>query len=590
MITSIVRPFLRSRASTPWVLAAVLLSISSHAFAFATFTVGGDASCNFSTLQDAINASTDPEGNSLFIARDVTYSSQHVLVNGQKINFLGGYETCDGTEAGEPIQITGTSGHSVFEIEGDSAVYLANLDISGGDLDGSHKGGGIYFGGIGSLELASVWVHGNRAGYGGGIDMSPSGTATLTLLSTAISLNTASGQGGGIRLEGFSTLVADASNYITFNAAEGTDDIGFGGGIEMIGPAHAYINANLNNNTAIYGGGIAALAAGDSTVTVNLYNQGILYNNLATVGGGVYLESSQQGAVATLCANDFAIDNNTAAIGAAIYGNDDGGIGASVLLNDDTCLTPLAPIPQVTCATGPFCNEIANNVATDMTGAVIQIGRSGSMSADRTLMRANQGESLIGFFADADSTPGGYSVRLHNSLLTGNIASGDLIDARGGATGNQLIVDTSTIADNQIGAAEVIMADLNFAEVTNSIVYQPDKQTIHFTGPAADLTALYVLTNDTSSLAGGIGILQGTPAFVDSANGDYHLLRGSPGVDVAPEIDDVDLDGNPRSVDLLDIANDFGPSDLGAYEIQTQLPPPTCAVADTIYCNGFEDP
>ncbi len=120
MITSIIRPLPRSRASTPWVLAAVLLSISSPAFAFATFTVGGDASCNFDNLQDAINASTDPEANSLFIARNVTYSSQHVLVNGQKINFLGGYETCDGVVAGELIQITGTSGHSVFEIEGET--------------------------------------------------------------------------------------------------------------------------------------------------------------------------------------------------------------------------------------------------------------------------------------------------------------------------------------------------------------------------------------------------------------------------------------------------------------------------------------
>jgi hypothetical protein len=102
------------------------------------------------------------------------------------------------------------------------------------------------------------------------------------------------------------------------------------------------------------------------------------------------------------------------------------------------------------------------------------------------------------------------------------------------------------------------------------------------------MTAQYILTNDTIPFTGHAGIIDGAPQFVDAANAHYHLLRTSPGVDYAPAIDGVDLDGNPRSVDLADIGNGDGWLDVGAFEIQDQLPPASCAVADTIYCSGFE--
>jgi hypothetical protein len=96
-----------------------------------------------------------------------------------------------------------------------------------------------------------------------------------------------------------------------------------------------------------------------------------------------------------------------------------------------------------------------------------------------------------------------------------------------------------------------------------------------------------VLTNDTIPLTGYDGIVDGVPAFVDAANGDYHLERSSPGVDMAPAADGVDRDGNPRTLDLFDVPDQWGPLDVGAYEIQTQASGP-CSAPDTIYCNGFD--
>ena len=81
--------------------------------------------------------------------------------------------------------------------------------------------------------------------------------------------------------------------------------------------------------------------------------------------------------------------------------------------------------------------------------------------------------------------------------------------------------------------------------------------------------------------------VDGAPQFVDAANGDYHQALTSPGVDFAPANDGVDLDGNPRTLDLTDVVNQWGPLDVGAYEIQAGKII-GCSVADTIFCDGFD--
>jgi hypothetical protein len=585
--SSVFRINLGKRAIASWLAAIALACVSTQAFAFKLFTVGGDA-CSFTSIQDAINAATDSDGNSILVARNFTYSNQHLVISDRNINILGGLETCDGSVYGAPIQITGEAGHSVIEIEGNSQVYLSNLDISGADLDGSHKGGGIYFGGSGSLELAGVSVHDNRAGYGGGIDMSPSAASTLTLISSVISANTASGQGGGIRLEGPSTLNSDTNTFITGNVATGQDDIGFGGGIEMVGPAVANINSNLNNNTATYGGGIAALASGSSNTQVNLYttsaNVTALYGNHATAtGGGIYLKSSNTGATASFCANNFVVDANTATNGAAIYADEDSGHGSAVYLNSSLCLPPSG---SVACTTGPLCNEIADNIASDAGSATVLIQSNGSLFANRFAARRNQAGRLMELIADTAIG----SMVLDECLLTDNSLTSNLLWGAGAASDTVLFLHNCTVSHNGLGSTDpVIYADVTRLEITDSIIDQPSQvQTYAFTGIADNLFTQYVLTNNTSAFGAGIGIMQGTPVFVDATNGDYHQQRTSPGVDVAPAVDGVDLDGNPRTVDLLDITNLFGPADLGAYEIQTQLPPSACTVSDTIFCNGFE--
>ncbi|HEV7490927.1 MAG TPA: hypothetical protein VGO25_08985, partial [Rhodanobacteraceae bacterium] len=391
-------------------------------------------------------------------------------------------------------------------------------------------------------------------------------------------------------------------NYISQNTALGQDsDGGYGGGIEVLGPAVANFSSVLALNTAPNGGGIAAIATENGPATVNVYttdpNSPVsIYGNIATGwGGGIYLRpyiGNQNDA--RLCMNDFALDANTASDGSALYLWHDGYLGAVAYLNTPSECTP-AP-DAVACAPGTACNEMNDNVTqledgTPTDGSTVRVMLDGAFSASRFAARRNNshGGNLIEFFAESGVSIGRDYVRLHDCVLADNIVGDHLLNGEQDGNGTQMILDTCTVANNQLsgGAAmAVIGADVNFIEVTNSIVYQPDHEVVEFHGAPGDLTSEYVLTNSAASLSGGFGIVEGTPAFVDVANGDYHLVRTSPGVDMAPVLGDVDLDGNPRAVDLLDIPNGWGTMDVGAYEIQTQIG--TCAISDTIFCNGFD--
>jgi len=584
--------------------AAALLASTAFAAAprapdgFIVYKVGGGADCPYHAIQDAVDAAAGhPGADFVWIATDQDYADQHVVVTDQDVIIEGGFTDCeDNDPALDQTTLNGTSGHSVFEIEGTSNVYLGNMVITGAVMDASHSGGGIYFGGQGSLTLYADWVFANQAGYGGGIDVSPSGPTTLEIRASTVSANTALVSGGGIRIEGPTTLTTphaagEYNIYIAQNAALGQGDVGYGGGVEVLGPAVANLSAVVDLNSAPYGGGIAALASQNGAAAVNLFTTDpgapvTLYGNVASgSGGGVFLKPHADSAHDTkLCAQDFAIDANTAVDGAAIYADKDDSFGSIAFLNS-ACDPPAG---AVACAAGSACNEMLDNVTQDPSGATVLIQSDGAFSANRFTARRNTAGNLIYFFADTVDDSGGNYVHLRDCVIADNTIGGNLIAAGGGAGGTDVSVDTCTIANNAMGDLfYVIAVQTNFGELTNSIVYQPNQPSVAFFGTAGDFTAGYVLTNDTIPLTGYDGIVDGVPAFVDAVDGDYHLQRSSPGVDMAPAIDGVDRDGNPRTLDLFDVPDQWGPLDVGAYEIETQAAGP-CSAADTIYCNGFE--
>jgi predicted outer membrane repeat protein len=277
------------------------------------------------------------------ITREHTYTSQHLTVtgNGKLLTLQGEADgvTCyqlahclpvggchaDTTQPLVTIDGSNTAGH-VLTITGNSAITLRDLTITRGSADASVGGGGIQFNGIGWLYLDTSTVSLNYAGYGGGINVNGNGgLATLTLgPNSLVTSNVAQHDGGGVRLTGQARLFAlQPQTLIGYNQAPN----GYGGGIEVVGPARADIGSpGYNGVPAIYfnsansGAGIAVIDNGSGEAVLREFATSasqptaISNNTASSHGGGIFVTGQ-----ADACLFAPYIANNIAEDGAAVY-------------------------------------------------------------------------------------------------------------------------------------------------------------------------------------------------------------------------------------------------------------------------------
>ena len=594
--------------------------------------VASDSNCTDNDIQsaiDAIAASSTQCPATINITREHTYTAQHLTISntGKAINIVGqgdgvrcstSASICIGGPCYTTPQVTisgsGHSGDSVLHIDGNNYVTLKYLTISFGSLASNQGGGGIYFNGSGSLKLDTSVVSFNTAGYGGGIDFIGSGgDAALTLLpNTLILSNTALVDGGGVRMEGSSRFFAlQDQTMIAFNHAAS----GHGGGLDVIAPARADVGSSgynslgvIYDNDAAYGGGVSVNDGGNNGTSdavarffsTNAQKPVRISGNTATVqGGAMYLKPyinvfpGNTYTFAEACLFDFRIDDNNAPDGGAVYLDYDPSVGqdlGSTLAISPTQLDdqqngcgPESPavLGAVACAPGTGCNEISANTAVDNSnqpsGAIVAIQRS-FLDAHRLTMRNNVAVNAID--AGLSQNYYGGSVFLNNCLIVDNHTQNELVGVRDAYAASVGLYDC-TFAGNTIDNAYVLVSNSDFV-LKRSIVDQPGHLTYDHLG--GTLSAQYLLTSDTTGLGSGM-LQQGAPQFVNAAQGDYHLMPTSLGVDFAPAVGGVDLDGKPRDVDLVQATNDYGPRDLGAFERQSWF---GCGAGDTLFCNGFE--
>ncbi|MEO5625003.1 MAG: hypothetical protein ABIQ70_03200 [Dokdonella sp.] len=587
-------------------LAGFLLIGTHVALASCLRYVGDTASdpqCTDNDIQSAIN-NVDCPNSLIVITGEHTYTVQHLDINGKSVTLKGTDNACGLFFEPPPptsprIRISGAghAGDSVLHVHGDSDVTLQYLSIESGNNLGGY-GGGIQFAGTGSLVLDTTTIKNNMADYGGGINFTGSGgTAVLTLDAySQIISNSAAGSGGGIRIDGQSFLSATHdSTLIALNHAPN----GYGGGLNVVGPAHADIGSPglgvgiVYSNDAKYGGGIAITSSGDNDAKVNLFTTDplrpvrITDNSASSSGGAIYMKGhvgtigSFTYSKAILCALDFRIDNNSAAEGSAIHANSDSNptfaSGSLVVLNGCTDL----PSSALRCAPGVPCNTINGNDATDgqgnaTLGAAIRVDEASTFRGNRFAMQGNRGGYAIRFVGDAADAV------TSNCLLTDNELSRQLLNIGS----SNLDISNCTLANNAILSTDTIHAEGGLS-LSDSIIDQPGNLALAYSGNADSLQVKYVLSSDISTLPAGSSVIAGAPTYVDGANGDYHLQIASLGVDFAPttEADARDLDNRARDVDLPSVINAFGRRDLGAYEIPRMY---ACNVADSIFCDRFE--
>jgi hypothetical protein len=607
-------PKLLRRLATPLLLIAFALHpLAGHACTATApdvYSVGNttaDTSCNYASIQAAVNAATCPAGTNIILNKSGDYTNQHVTITNKNIALIGRVDTskCNTLVAAcginfpcpvGPLRTMNGNSGAVITVRGTANVNISHLLITGGNAT---SGGGIDYAGIGTMQIDNSTIDSNNATYGGGIRFQGNGgTADLYLnTNTFVTSNTAQSSGGGVRVEGQASLHMDApQSWIAFNKALSTQ----GGGLLVVGPAYAHIGSPgylfgpaIYQNTAPYGGGIALISEIGGLAKADLFASDpakpvrVEQNRATRTGGGVYLLSyahmEGSGAIpqetATLQMQGARIDDNAAQEGSGIYAD------VFYTTADFSAGSQVYMYTGAVCGSGTECNSVSGNRAVDVNdnstaGSAILIQTQGVLRAKQFAMRGNEGAHAIRV-VDSLFLP----LLLDSCLLADNTLYAELVTLGiAGATINQC-----TIAGNMNLADGYAMVRANGdLTLTNSIFAQGTQQSLLNTDAGATMNLDYLLSGETGSLSTATHLIAGAASFMDAGNGDFHLAAHSPGLDVAPAVagDDRDLDNRPRDQDLRDVPDTNGPRDLGAYERQGGV----CDASDTIFCSGFEQP
>lgn len=579
------------------VLSASILSFGSARAA--VYSVGAGGSCTHTTIPAALAAAeSHPGPDVIHIAYNQSYTAQAIaFTTSQEVELAGGFADCAqsaGNGSYTTIDGSGGAAEPVLRITANTGarVKLAYLAIRGGDEDGS-DGGGVDFRGDGILEIRFSDITGNSGGSGGGIRAAGTGSNAGLVIGEHvwISNNTARYDGGGVWAAGLEMTMIEPDSLIYLNEATGTvvgGQVvgGRGGGLFLYGGSidgHARIGSSgfnqtgpIASNTARRGGGICVYAGDDGFATLRMFSTSYdqrskLQGNFASEGGGaLYLYAEDRGGfligyAAAAYLRGVDIVDNASAHAPIAWVQETGGafpVGYSaVFLNDDE-----PPMPgELPCPVGRPCSVVAGNVVQDGNGTpvdnpLVAVEDRNEFHLGSADVHDNHGRHLIRSRGDAAT--------IFNSLVAGNVLSGNVVSASDGAG---VTIESSTITGNVVGAAQVLDIDGGF-QMQRSILWQPGRTSLHHSGGSS--TSQNVVTSERGSLDGGNTpyVLEADPRFVDPVRGDYHLRAASPAVDFASSGAGPDLEGRARAVDLPIKANRMGTADLGAYERQALLP------------------
>lgn len=201
------------------------------------------------------------------------------------------------------------------------------------------------------------------------------------------------------------------------------------------------------------------------------------------------------------------------------------------------------------------------------------IGISGANAAPMTLAR-NQ---VSGFPGIAIGVSGSAPISLYGDFLVDN------------GRGLDVHVDTNVAAENvTIAGSNPILSE--FALALNATL-SLDSSIIGAAGAQAG-GGTCTITNSRGPTTSGNSCAQfqttADPMFADPANGDYHLLPGSPMIDAGNPADPppgaVDIDSDPRAID--GDQDCVVRRDIGADEFVPASPPPDCDPPETTITKG----
>ncbi len=246
-----------------------------------------------------------------YISKTLAIQGGYTLTNWSTPNPISYPTTLDGQRHGRVLFITGAVSPTIggVQIVGGNAAGLGGYVTLGGS--GPYDaGGGAYIAMGADGTMGNNHVFSNTAEYGGGLFLFNSPTV---LEGNIIQSNIATGEGGGVLVQGYGNEAILNHNHINSNTAM------LGGGL-CIDNSSAVINANtIQGNKAMNGGGVgiyyATAVLTDNIISSNIATGGGMFASAlgGSSGGGVHLYKSY----AVLSGN--VVDSNSSSAGGGLH-------------------------------------------------------------------------------------------------------------------------------------------------------------------------------------------------------------------------------------------------------------------------------
>jgi uncharacterized repeat protein (TIGR01451 family) len=183
---------------------------------------------------------------------------------------------------------SGQGGGGLAMIFGASSATIRNNSVVADNVtNGLEGGGGILANSGTTVSLSDSIVRGNRtAASGGGI----SSKASVTILRSTVSENSAGLLGGGVRVDQAGSSLTLRESRVRSNRTT-VDGLSWGGGLFVgYGAAGSVIDSHIEGNASDFGAGLALFASG----LVTLERVAITGNVAARLGGGVLADAGSR--------------------------------------------------------------------------------------------------------------------------------------------------------------------------------------------------------------------------------------------------------------------------------------------------------